>query len=914
MANVVAGAGHPLDMSIVYSYALTGNHFFTLIPPSVFFPVPVYFSTSKGIVDVEATLGFSLFGSFIDFPSPITEINVYAELTRTTRDLLYSVDAPVIPARSITNGVMVTVNFAALLGGDDSITGSLGADTLFGFGGADSISGLAESDLIFGGSGNDVVNGGDANDMLDGGLGQDTVNGEAGDDQITMLVTAGNTDTIDAGADNDTLVLSGIVPGNHEVVIDLFSVTDQVVSIGGVADDLTQINFEHLNAAGIMGFVTVTGSDVANTIVGSKGHDVIDGALGDDTMAGGLGNDSYGVDSAGDVVTEALSAGIDTVQSTAASFTLGVNVENLTLLGSADINGTGNALKNVLTGNTGINVLTGGLGNDIYVVQNDTDLAVENLNAGVDLVQSTAASFTLGANVERLTLLGSADINGTGNGLANILIGNSGSNQLSGDAGNDRLFGGQGDDEFDGGTGADLLDGGDGNDSLNGSDGNDILIGGLGDDTLEGAAGADRMVGGLGNDTYLVDTSTDRVSEATNAGEDWVNSFLPHYTLSANVEHLILGMDALSGTGNALHNVIVGNFVGNTLSGLAGYDELMGMGGNDRLIGGLGDDNLYGGDGNDTLDGGHGEDRVFGEAGDDRITMLVTAGNVDTLDGGADADTLVLTGAVGGTREVVLDLTLLDQVISIGGVLDDTLVQRNMEHLNASGLVGVVHVKGGDGDSVLIGSRGNDTMDGGVGNDLVNGGAGNDALEGDEGDDTLIGGAGNDELEGNIGNDTLVGGLGNDTLEGAAGDDTLNGGAGNDTYEFGLGDGHDLIQDNSGTADKLAFNRGLTQIDPEDVILSRQANNLHVAIQGASDQITIQNWYSGTANRVEIFESGEGDILRSTQVEQLIQAMAAFTTQTGLSWDAAAGGSGTVQQQTDFQNIIVANWQGGAGN
>ena len=60
----------------------------------------------------------------------------------------------------------------------------------------------------------------------------------------------GNVDTIDAGAGSDTLVLSGVVPGNHVVRVDLSSSTDQVVSIGGVADALTQINFENLTARG----------------------------------------------------------------------------------------------------------------------------------------------------------------------------------------------------------------------------------------------------------------------------------------------------------------------------------------------------------------------------------------------------------------------------------------------------------------------------------------------------------------------------------------------------------------------------------------------------------------------------------------------------------------------------------------
>jgi hypothetical protein len=114
------------------------------------------------------------------------------------------------------------------------------------------------------------------------------------------------------------------------------------------------------------------------------------------------------------------------------------------------------------------------------------------------------------------------------------------------------------------------------------------------------------------------------------------------------------------------------------------------------------------------------------------------------------------------------------------------------------------------------------------------------------------------------------------------------------------------VQDNSGSADKILFDSG---INPLDLVISRHADNLRVAIHGSSDQITVQNWYTSSVNRTETIQAGNGDTLSSTQVNQLIQAMAGFTQDTGLSWDAASGGAGDPGQQAQFQGIIAANWQ-----
>jgi Ca2+-binding RTX toxin-like protein len=146
-----------------------------------------------------------------------------------------------------------------------------------------------------------------------------------------------------------------------------------------------------------------------------------------------------------------------------------------------------------------------------------------------------------------------------------------------------------------------------------------------------------------------------------------------------------------------------------------------------------------------------------------------------------------------------------------------------------------------------------------------------------------------------------TGNTANNTLSGNSANNVLTGLGGNDTYQYSRGSGQDTVIDNSGASDRMQF--GVT-INPLDLVISRQANDLRLAIHGSSDQTTVQNWYVGTANRTETIQSGNGQTLLSTQVDQLIQAMAGFTQQTGLTWDQAID-----QQPAQVQTILAASWQ-----
>lgn len=231
---------------------------------------------------------------------------------------------------------------------------------------------------------------------------------------------------------------------------------------GGIDHVQSSVTFavssQHIEKVTLTGAdaIDATGNSLANTLIGNSGANALNGSGGADEMRGGTGNDSYVVQDAADVVIEASGGGIDLVRS-AVTFTLaGQNLENLTLTGTAEVDAFGNGLANILVGNSANNLINGsvgademrgGAGNDNYVVQDTGDAVIEGNGLGTDFVRSTV-TFSLGSNVENLTLLGAIAIDGIGNGLTNTLLGNSASNILNGGGGNDSLTGGAGSDTF----------------------------------------------------------------------------------------------------------------------------------------------------------------------------------------------------------------------------------------------------------------------------------------------------------------------------------------------------------------------------------------------------------------------------------------------------------------------------------
>jgi Ca2+-binding RTX toxin-like protein len=364
-----------------------------------------------------------------------------------------------------------TLTYAQLLARGFDMTGTTGDDQLEGTSVTDRMSGGDGADMLRAGAGDDTLDGGASDDRLVGGQGSDAYLFGSGSGQDVMMDADGSLDRI--------AMAVGVSPSD---VVATRDHNDLVLRLNGGADQLTvsmyffgpvfqveRVEFADgtvWDRAAIEDLVTprITGTAGPDLLFGANGNerlfglagddqlsgldgnDHVDGGPGADQLIGGTGDDTYVVDDAGDVVTELENEGTETVQASV-TYQLSANIENLTLTGNTAINGQGNDLDNVLTGNLAANVLTGGVGNDTYVV-GAGDTVVEFDGDGTDTVE-TGVSTTLGANVENLTLTGSASLTGTGNELDNVLRADGSVSVLAGGDGNDTyLIGPNGDDDI----------------------------------------------------------------------------------------------------------------------------------------------------------------------------------------------------------------------------------------------------------------------------------------------------------------------------------------------------------------------------------------------------------------------------------------------------------------------------------
>ncbi|PZQ48731.1 MAG: hypothetical protein DI556_13005 [Rhodovulum sulfidophilum] len=545
---------------------------------------------------------------------------------------------------------------------NDVLAGTAGADRILGLGGADHLSGLGGADLLEGGTGNDTLIGGAGNDtlygensggfnfgsfadLLLGGAGNDCLYGGEGDD---TLDGGTGTDRLDGGDGFDTVLYEvNTTPLVVDLVAGLASfpgqtwasetlVSIEAVRAGSGADSLIGDGADNYLYGGL-------GND---TLIGGAGNDTLEGGGGRDVIDGGDGNDmavyaenttplrvdlgtgvvtfvgqSWPVETLISIESVTTGAGNDTVRGTADANVIltGAGADRLTAGGGADH----------LDGGLGADTMNGGLGDDTYVVDDAGDRVIESTggaSGGVDTVLSSV-SFTLGANLEHLTLTGGNSLSGTGNGLGNILTGGDGWDSLAGRGGADTLIGGLGNDTLLGGAGNDVLAGG--AYSTSGSLPRIYVTPEEGYDWRPPSDGRDQIDGGAGTDTLV---------HAQYVYDDGAGYATPFLDRGLRID---LGAGTALAEGLAQVDRLVS--IENVATGNAD-DTVIGSAGANEIWVNYGFNSVDGGGGNDTIHGGQG--LRFPYATDEADYVYGLGDTIEVLRGGAGDDVIYSGGAI----------------------------------------------------------------------------------------------------------------------------------------------------------------------------------------------------------------------------------------------------------------------------
>ena len=693
-------------------------------------------------------------------------------------------------------------------------------DTLFGGDGNDQMSGGLGDDDMDGGNDNDLVIGDEGNDSLSGAAGNDELNGGDGDD---ILDGGSGADKMFGGSGNDRMwggdgndIMIGFNPVNDPRQTLRAEETDDDVMRGGAGTDLM---------VGGWGDDQLWGGTGNDELQGGSGDDAQYGEDGDDRLFGGAGNDViYGGD--GD---DLLVGGAASNEQALAA---GTRDSNFLYGGAGSDTIVGGIGDDYIDGGAGADRMRGGSGDDRYIVNSVNDVILERQDEGYDTVIAST-NYILNAHIEELRLLAGERINGTGNSLDNTLIGN---------------------DQ---------------------------------DNILDGVTGADLMIGGRGNDTYDVDNLGDQVLELADEGNDTVNASISH-TLGEHIEnlHLLDFSKPEKGIADGVDILVYGYPKAHELDYLQG-DAVAGYAGTCALtsIANLGRQ------ANLALSEADVVQKAIdnGWAVTDPTATDYQRGGSNYLGQQALLDSYGIRNGVlmGYNEQAVANLIKGGRGIIIG--LNAGKLWQDDAYLDHGGVNHAVTVTGVACDSATGDINGFYIADSGRG--LVSDMTRYVSIA-DFRADAQVANAyfiytvepiklweENINGTGNALDNTLVGNRGNNMLTGGKGNDTLIGGAGNDTYVFGSGDGQDLIVEQDATPGNTDVLQ-LTDIRQSDLRFAHVGDDLHINVTASADQIIVKDWYAGgiagTGNQIEQIRTADGLTLHHTEVDQLIQAMAAF--------------------------------------
>ena len=777
--------------------------------------------------------------------------------------------------------------------GDDVLDGR-GADTLRGGDGNDTL--IAYSDAWTQNS--NTLEGGKGNDTLYGGFGDDTYIFNLGDGADVIIERRQGEAYSNVEASNDTLQFGeGIaaddlifIRSGSDLLIRHSNGTDSIrvqnwfagsahyqLNLLTFADgtELTAAQVEaQLVTFGTEGEDSLFGSAQVDVIYGEAGDDYIDGRAGDDKLYGGAGSDTIVGGAGNDLLVGGTGddkyvynpqTGQDTIDNTGGGFdgvffTNGIDASRLSF--SQD----GDDLVILVDGDEtqSVRVLNHFLGGD----------------AAISYVQPSGGYMLTAAQIAAIIAAGDEEepepVDPTEPTPTDPV---------------DPTEPGDGEPE----PGDTVTPGVGGDDQLTGTAGNDVLLAGAGDDVLNGLAGNDRLFGGTGNDSYIYHSGQDVITEAggtdklifsngitfnqvasglMKSGNDLVLRVNGNAANSVTLTNFFLGGDHLVEsiefeTGGSISAAqIFGAFglpvptgespANNLINGTAGNDVLNGTAGTDVLTGSHGNDTLNGGAGNDTLIGGRGNDTYVFSAG----------GGHDTIDNsGGGEDVLLFEGISFNQVASGLMKSGNDLVLNIGGGSDKVTLKNWF--LGGDYVVPTIRFAAGGeiNANQIFGAFG-------LTNPNPQGSLAYTDLPDERAFGNVFVGTGETEnIVGSSDDDFIDAGNGDDILNGGAGNDYLLGGRGNDTYLFGANDGNNTINNYDPTTGRIDILRFAQGINPGDVSVQRDGDNLLLAV--ADTSVTVVNYFAdagASAYRLDQIQFADGSIWGMSEINSQLMS------------------------------------------